>query len=51
MTFRQENHALGAMGGHPELRGSTCGLHLAAVELIHAFTPSPVSLSPPQADS
>ena len=39
------------MGGHPELRGSTCGLHLAAVELIHAFTPSPVSLSPPQADS
>lgn len=51
MTSKQENHALGAMGGHPELRGSTCGLHLAAVELIHAFTPLPVMLSPPQADS
>lgn len=26
----------GPMGGHPELRGPSCGLHLAAVELIHA---------------
>lgn len=51
MTFRQENHALGAMGGYPELRGSTCGLHLAPVELIHAFTPSLVMMSLLQADS
>ena len=40
----------GPMGGHPELRGSSCGLHLAAVELICVFTPSPEALSSPQAD-
>ena len=39
----------GPMGGHPELRGSSC-LHLATMELIRAFTPSREALSPPQAD-